>query len=253
MPATVNVTVWNEFVHEREHEEVRRVYPEGIHKAIASSLEKERGFKVRTATLDQAENGLTQAILDETDVLFWWGHMAHDKVLDEVVARVKKRVLEGMGLVVLHSGHYSKIFRALMGTTCSLKWRQTGEKERLWIINRSHPIVAGLGEYIELPREEMYGECFDIPSPDELVFVSWFQGGEVFRSGCCWNRGNGRVFYFRPGHESFPTYYDPQICSILANAARWAAATVRIADICPNSPPLEPLAVSEKVREPGAK
>ncbi len=241
MSKPIQITVWNEFLHEKEHEGVQKVYPNGIHRVIADVLSKEKDMVVRTATLEEAEHGLPEHVLDTTDVLFWWGHMAHDRVSDTVVTRVKKRVLEGMGLVVLHSGHYSKIFRSLMGTTCSLKWREAAEKERIWVIERSHPIAEGLGEYFEIPHEEMYGERFDIPVPDELVFTSWFQGGEVFRSGCCWNRGSGRIFYFRPGHEAYPTYYNPDVQKVLVNAARWAAERVRIPDQCPTTPPLEPL------------
>jgi trehalose utilization protein len=242
MANPIRVTVWNEFVHEREHAAVARVYPDGMHAVIAAGLEAAGGFAVRTATLDQAEHGLQAEVLDATDVLFWWGHMAHDKVSDAVAERVRARVLEGMGLVVLHSGHYSKVFRGLMGTSCSLKWREAAEKERIWVVERSHPIATGFGEYFELPHEEMYGERFDVPAPDELVFLSWFQGGEVFRSGACWRRGAGKVFYFRPGHETYPTYYQADVRRVLANAARWAAATVRIPDLCPNAPALEPLA-----------
>ena len=241
MATPIQVVVWNEYVHERENANVARIYPEGMHRTIAEGLQREGDFSVRTATLDQEDHGLSDALLNTTDVLFWWGHKAHDRVSDAVVDRVKKRVLEGMGLVVLHSGHYSKIFRSLMGTTCSLKWREAAEKERLWVVERSHPIAQGLGEYVEIPNEEMYGERFEIPAPDELVFLSWFQGGEVFRSGCCWNRGAGKVFYFRPGHETYPTYHNATVVKILANAARWAAATVRIPDTCPKSPALEPL------------
>ena len=148
--------------------------------------------------------------------------MAHHEVKDEIVDKVQKRVLDGMGLIVLHSGHFSKIFRRLMGTACDLKWREIGEKERLWVMEPGHPIVEGIGEYIELPHEEMYGERFDIPAPDTLVFVSWFAGGEVFRSGCCYHRGNGKIFYFRPGHESYPTFYQPDVQKVIGNAVRWA-------------------------------
>jgi trehalose utilization protein len=196
---------------------------------------------VGTATLDQPDHGLTAEVLDKTDVLIWWGHMAHGEVKDEIVARVKTRVLEGMGLIVLHSGHYSKIFKALMGTTCSLKWRESTDKERLWNVMASHPIAAGIGEYFEIPNEEMYGEPFGIPTPDELIFISWFTGGEVFRSGATWYRGNGRIFYFRPGHETYPTYHHAQVRQVIVNAVRWARPTVRIPDVCPNAKPLEPL------------
>jgi trehalose utilization protein len=226
--AKVRVTVWNEGRHEKTHEAVRKVYPDGIHEAIAAALRKQTGIEVvKTATLDEnKEHGLAEAVLAKTDVLLWWGHMAHEEVKDAIVDRVHKHVLEGMGLLVLHSGHYSKIFRRLMGTGCGLKWREAAEQERLWVVNPGHPIVAGLGQYIELPHTEMYGELFDIPQPDELIFISWFEGGDVFRSGCCWTRGKGKVFYFRPGHETFPIYYDKQIIKVLANACKWAARPV---------------------------
>lgn len=220
---TINVTVWNEYRHERENEKIAAVYPEGIHGAIAAGLEGNDAFVVRTATLDEPEHGLSDEVLAQTDVLVWWGHKAHAAVADEIVQRVQRRVLDGMGLVVLHSGHHSKIFKTLMGTTCNLKWREANDKERLWVVNPSHPIADGIGEYIEIPQEEMYGEFFDIPQPDDLVFVSWFTGGEVFRSGCCYQRGRGKIFYFRPGHESYPTYRQPEVRRVIANALKWAA------------------------------
>ncbi len=219
----IRVTVWNEFRHEQSDPAVRAVYPNGIHNAIADALKTHTDFSVGTATLDQPAHGLTTDVLDATDVLIWWGHQAHKEVSDEVVERVRARVLDGMGLIVLHSGHLSKIFKVLMGSTCELKWREANDHERIWVVEPGHPIAAGLGETIELDREEMYGERFDIPAPDELVFVSWFTGGEVFRSGCCYRRGAGRVFYFRPGHETYPTYHHPDVQRVIANAVRWAA------------------------------
>ena len=235
----IRVTVWNEFVHEQKNEKVRKIYPQGMHKTIAGFLAKQKDMSVRTATLQEPEHGLTEEVLNNTDVLTWWGHVAHGEVKDEVVKRVQKRVLEGMGLIVLHSGHYSKIFKSLMGTTCSLKWREAGEKERLWNIAPGHPITEGIGEYFEIPHVEMYGERFDIPEPDRLIFVSWFEGGEVFRSGCCFLRGNGKIFYFRPGHETFPIFHDKNVQKIITNAVRWAQARVRIPDNCPCYPPIE--------------
>lgn len=237
----IQVTVWNEFVHEKNNEKVRKIYPDGMHKTIAAFLGKNTDMVVRTATLEEPEHGLTQEVLDKTDVLTWWGHMAHGKVDDEIVARVQKRVLEGMGLIVLHSGHYSKIFKRMLGTTCSLKWRESTDKERFWNITPSHPIAAGIGDYFEIPAEEMYGEPFGIPTPDELIFISWFTGGEVFRSGATWYRGNGRIFYFRPGHETYPTYHQKEVQQVITNAVRWAKPTVNIPDNCPMSPALEPL------------
>jgi len=247
MQDKISVIVWNEFVHEREHEAVKAVYPHGIHQAIAGFLKSDQGLTVGTATLDEPDNGLSEERLAGCDVLLWWGHLAHDQVSDAVVDRVQRRVLEGMGLVVLHSAHFSKIFRRLMGTNCSLKWREAEEVERLWVIEPSHPIAAGLGPYFELPYEEMYGERFDIPAPESTVFVSWFEGGEVFRSGCCWTRGHGRIFYFRPGHETYPTYYDKNVQKVIANAVRWAVPRVQIVDSCPNVPeslnPIKPKSI----------
>lgn len=236
----MNVTIWNEFHHEKHSDCVKGIYPDGIHMAIARGLlERVPGVEVRTATLDEPEHGLGKAVLDTTDVLFWWGHACHDAVDDAVVTRVQEAVLAGMGLVVLHSGHYSKVFRRLMGTACSLRWREAGERERVWTINPGHPIAQGVGPFIEIPNAEMYGEPFIVPTPEEEVFISWFEGGEVFRSGCCWRRGNGKIFYFRPGHETYPIYKHPQVLQVLANAARWAAPHgPRVTDICdaPNVP-----------------
>ena len=216
------VTVWNEYRHEQQSPQVAAVYPNGIHMALAYHLEQ-AGFALTTATLDQPEHGLSESVLANTDVLLWWGHMAHDQVQDDIVDRVHRRVLEGMGLIVLHSGHFSKIFKRLMGTSCDLKWREIGEKERLWVVSPGHPIAAGLGEYFEIPKAEMYGEHFDIPAPDELIFISWFQGGELFRSGCCYHRGRGKIFYFRPGHETYPIFHQAEVITVIKNAIRWAA------------------------------
>ncbi|MEM9623680.1 MAG: ThuA domain-containing protein [Pseudomonadota bacterium] len=219
----MNITVWNEYIHERNNEAVAALYPQGIHEFIAAALRTELPeAQLRTATLEQPEHGLSQAVLDETDVLFWWGHLAHHKVDDAIVQRVQARVLQGMGLVVLHSAHLSKIFTRLMGTTCNLRWREADDRELVWTVNPSHPIAQGVRQPIVLAQHEMYGEYFDIPAPDELVFISAFSGGEVFRSGCCFNRGKGRVFYFSPGHETYPVYHQPEIIQVLVNAARWA-------------------------------
>jgi trehalose utilization protein len=224
----IRVTVWNEFVHERENERVKAIYPGGIHATIKAGLQELLGDRVGvvTATLAEAEHGLTPERLSETDVLMWWGHLAHDQVAPEIVDRVHQRVLEGMGLIALHSAHASRIFRRLMGTGCMLRWREAGETEKIWVVDPSHPIAAGIaGEHFEIERAEMYGEFFDIPAPDELIFVSWFAGGEVFRSGCTWRRGKGKIFYFRPGHETFPIFHQAEIKRVLANAVAWAAPT----------------------------
>jgi trehalose utilization protein len=234
------VTVWAEYRQERSDPAVAAVYPDGIHAAIAAGL-RDGGFNVRTATLDEPEHGLTDEVLAATDVLTWWGHEAHGEVDDAIVDRVQRRVLDGMGLIVLHAGHHSKIFRRLMGTTADLHWREAGERERIWVVDRAHPIAEGLGESFVLDEEEMYGEPFDVPAPDQLVLISWFQGGEVFRSGCCWARGRGRVFYFRPGHETHPTYFQPMVRQVIANAVRWAAGPRGAPILLANPAPPEPL------------
>lgn len=240
--ADLHLTIWNEFRHEKTDEAVRSVYPDGMHEALATHFRACPGLTVQTATLDEPEHGLTQDVLDQTDVLIWWGHIAHNEVADEIVDRVQQRVLNGMGLIVLHSGHMSKIFRRLMGTSGNLRWREADEMERLWVVNPNHPITCGVGEYLELEKAEMYGEFFDIPEPDELLFVSWFEGGEVFRSGCTWHRGKGRIFYFRPGHETYPIFYNKDILNVLDNAVNWARFSGNdIANKCFNAKPLNPI------------
>lgn len=218
----MKITIWNEFIHERRDEPVKEIYPEGMHRVIGSIFEEDAKIEVGYATLDQKEHGLSQEVLDKTDVLLWWGHIAHDEVSDEVVERVHQRVLDGMGLIVLHSAHFSKIFKKLMGTSCDLKWREASERERLWVIEPSHPIMEGIPAYFELEEEEMYGEHFDIPTPDEVLMISWFEGGEVFRSANTFRRGNGKIFYFQPGHETHPTYYNEHVRKIIYNAVNWA-------------------------------
>lgn len=222
---TIRVLVWNEGVHEATQPDIAAIYPAGIHGAIADGLVELLGDEVtvRTATLADPEHGLSEDVLAETDVLLWWGHIAHDQVDDAIVERVRQRVLSGMGLLVLHSGHFSKIFTRLLGTTCSLKWRNEAERELVWTVAPTHPIAAGVEHPIVIEHQEMYGELFDIPTPDDLVFISSFAGGEVFRSGVTFTRGHGRIFYFSPGDQEYPVYFHPQIRRVLANGVRWAS------------------------------
>lgn len=218
----IRVTIWNEYIHEKNDEQVAALYPNGMHDAISKGINGEN-FVIRTATLEEPEHGLSDEVLANTDVLIWWGHSAHDQVSDEVVNKVYNHIHLGMGFIALHAAHHSKVFKKLMGTTCSLNWRVSDDKERFWIVQPNHPITQGLDAYFELPQEEMYGEWFDIPEPDELIFISWFSGGEVFRSGCTFRRGKGKIFYFRPGHETFPTYYDPNVLKVISNGVHWSA------------------------------
>lgn len=243
----IRAIVWGENVHEHKNAVVAGIYPDGMHTTIAAALNEDAAISATTATLQDPEHGLTAARLAETDVLVWWGHAAHGDVSDEVVERVAEAVWSGMGLICLHSAHFAKIFKRLMGTPCNLTWREAGERERIWLTSRNHPIAAGLPDHFELENEEMYGEPFGIPEPMETVFVSWFEGGEVFRSGATWRRGAGNVFYFRPGHETYPTYYDANVRTVLRNAVHWAnnpAPRVTGVTDAPNTPvdkALEPL------------
>ena len=235
----LRITVWNENLHEKTDEVCRANHPKGLHETVAEALREDPEFVVRTATLDDPDCGLTEEILNDTDVLFWWGHMGHDRVPDEVVDRVHRHVLCGMGLVALHSAHHSKIFRKLMGTPCNLTWHDDS-RERVFVVNPAHPIAQGIPAHFEIPLEECYGEPFSIPEPDESVFLGWYNTGEVFRSGCCFYRGNGRIFYFQPGHETAKSFFVPEIRQIYRNGARWAAPVYRVPELtCPHVPPLE--------------
>lgn len=248
----IRTLVWGENVHEQENEVVAELYPRGMHAQIAALLGTDDAIVTATATLQDSEHGCTEARLAETDVLVWWGHAAHDQVADAVVERIARRVWEGMGLIILHSGHFSKLFKRLMGAPCALHWREAGERERLWVVNPGHPIARGLPRYFELENEEMYGEPFSVPEPLETVFVSWFQGGEVFRSGLTYRRGAGNIFYFRPGHETYPTYHDETVGQVLRNAVHWAHNPERHPELlqAPNTPVGEAI---ESIVERGAK
>ncbi len=234
----MKILVWNEFCHEKKDERVKQVYPHGIHATIADFLRAE-GHEVQTATLEDENCGITEALLDSVDVLIWWGHMRHGDVPDEVAALVQKKVLEGLGFIALHSAHHSKPFKRLMGTNCHLSWREDGDRELIWAAKPSHPIAQGIDRFFMLEHEETYGEPFDIPEPDETVFISSYEGGEVFRAGCCFYRGNGRIFYFQPGHETFPTYYNPAVQRVIKNAVLWAKPTYRCEMTCPHIQKIE--------------
>ncbi len=225
----IRVTVWNEYEHERRIPEIAKIYPEGIHGTLKKCFSAEEDMTVKCATLDEPEQGLPEELLSDTDVLVWWSHVRQDDVTEETVQRVVKHVHSGMGFIALHSAHFSPVFRRLMGTPCTLSWKE-GDREKLFCVNPSHPIAAGVPECIELPHEELYGEPFYIPKPDDTVFMGWFEGGAVFRSGCTFMRGLGKVFYFQPGHEEYPIYEHTDIRRILVNSVRWAAPVKRLSD-----------------------
>ena len=222
----IKVSIFNEFLHEKIDEAVRALYPDGIHGQLRKALESDE-ITVRTFTLDTV-NDLTKEVLDDTDVLLWWGHVGHHLVPDEVAARVRDAVQGGMGAIFLHSAHHSKPFKLLMGTSGNLAWRESGDKARVWNLSPAHPIAQGIGRYFLEDKEETYCEPFDIPTPDDLVFATWYEGGELMRTGCCWNRGRGKVFYFQPGHETYPVYYNEDVLRVIKNAVYWAKPVQRI-------------------------
>ena len=244
-----SITIWNEFMHEQAESDYgklcRKHYPKGIHAYLRRVLRPElEGCTIRAVSLDMPENGLTDKVLNKTDVLVWWGHMAHDKVPDELVDRIQKRIFGGMGLVVLHSGHMSKIFRRMLGTPCTLRWREIGERERVWVCDPAHPIAQGVPETFAIEQTEMYGEPFGIPNDGHVVFMSWYAGGNVFRSGVTFQRGLGKIFYFAPGHETLPIYHNPAVQRVLANGIRWCRPAIGVGDapVCPHErEPFEPV------------
>ena len=223
MAKTINVTIWNEYRHEKSDENVAKLYPNGLHAAIGEFLSKNDDMKITLAALDDPDQGLPDEVLNNTDVLLWWGHMNHGEVKDDLVERIRQRVyVGGMGFIALHSAHHSKPFRAIVGTTGNLLWGDN-QKEIIWNIMPSHPIAAGIPAHFELPEEELYAEPFQIPQPDAHIFEGGYEHGYVFRTGCTFLRGAGRVFYFQPGHETCPSFYDANVQRIITNGVRWAA------------------------------
>lgn len=235
----IRVTIWNEYRQENENNEnaikIRAIHPKGIHETIAEFLSVYPELEIKTATLDMPDCGLSEPVLNETDVLVWWAHVAHEDVPDDLVERIHQRILKGMGFIALHSAHMCKVLQRTLGTSGSLQWRE-GDFCRVWNLAPTHPIAFGIPSYFELPEEEMYGEYFDIPKPDDVVFTSWFSGGEVFRSGCTWGRGYGKVFYFQPGHETNCSYQNEYVQKVIYNAIKWANPSIKIDAItCPHA------------------
>lgn len=236
MGEKIRVTIWNEFRHEKTDPEAKAIYPNGLHATVKEFLDKNDDMEVRLAALDDPDQGLPDEVLNNTDVLMWWGHCAHHEVSDELVAKIKDRVYkDGMGFIGMHSAHHSKPFKSILGTTGNLCWGDN-MKEVVWNLFPSHDIAQGIPAGFELEEDELYGEPFFIPQPDDLVFGSWFETGNIFRSGVCYYREKGRIFYFQPGHETCRSFYNPYVQKILTNAVRWAKPHVNpeIEDACPH-------------------
>jgi trehalose utilization protein len=244
----IKVLIWDENPSHASKE----LYPNSLRGAIAvgvTGLDKASELDVKTAHLDEPEQGVSDQILAETDVLVWWGHARHDLVEDALAERIKDRVhKQGMGLVVLHSGHYSKPFKVTVGGPGHLKggWREADDSETIRVCAPWHPVAEGVEDFV-LDNEEMYGAPFDVPPYETLVFQSRFSvGGETFPSGIAWTvgegidpeftsgpgngknqgEGKGRLFYFRPGHETYPTYLDARVHKVIYNAIRWSGRIV---------------------------
>lgn len=226
MENKIRVTVWNEFRHEKNKENVKALYPNGLHAVVGDFLAETGDMEITLAALDDEDQGLPDEVLDNTDVLIWWGHTAHKEVSDGLVAKIQKRVYLGkMGFVGLHSAHHSKPFRAIVGTNGNLQWGRN-QREVVWNLMPSHPIAAGIPDHFLIEEEEMYSEPFYIPQPDALVFGSWFEDGNILRSGCCFIRGAGKVFWFQPGHETCKSFFNPYVRRIITNAVYWAVPSV---------------------------
>ena len=217
----LRVTIWNEYRHEKTDAAAKEIYPNGLHAVIGEYLTAQGDMEVTLAALDDPEQGLPEEVLNNTDVLVWWGHMAHAEVDDALVERIRKRVYLGqMGLVTLHSGHHSKVFRSIIGTTGHLSWGRE-QKEIVWCVNPTHPIAAGIPDHFLIESEELYAEPFFVGEPDETVFTSWFEDGFVLRSGMVFKRAAGKIFYFQPGHELCRSFYNENVLKVIHNGIHY--------------------------------
>ena len=217
----INVTIWNEFRHEKINEAVKAIYPNGIHAFIKEFLQSEADMNVTICSLDDPEQGLNDDLLNNTDVLIWWGHKCHEEVSDALVEKVKARVFSGMGFIPLHSSHRSKPFQAILGTNGNLTWGRN-EIAIVWNLCPTHPIADGIPSHFEL-FDELYSEPFFIPKPDDIVFGTWYEDGNIFRGGITYTRGLGKIFYFHPGHETCKSFKNEYVQKIIKNAIRWCA------------------------------
>jgi len=242
MANKIRVTIWNEFRHEKhEGSLAQKYYPNGIHAQIKSFLDECDDLEVRLACLDDPDQGIPDEVLDNTDVLMWWGHCYHDAVRDDRVEYIRNRVYKGgMGFVACHSAHESKPFKAIVGTSGALSWGDD-YPEIMWNLKPSHPIAEGIPDHFDLELEELYAEPFYIPDPDDLIFAGWYPTGHIFRAGATYTRGMGRVFYFQPGHESCPSFHNPFVQRVLKNGVHWVAPTkpgYEVPQACPYIKPI---------------
>lgn len=216
------VVVWSEGTAPKN------VYPRDINTAIAEGLQTLAGWEVVTAGLGEPDQGLTEERLNQTDVLIWWGHQKHGEVSDSLVDRIERRVKEqGMGFISLHSSHFAKPYKRLMGTRCSWRdYKADGTSARITVKLPDHPIARGVRDF-DLPKIEFYGEPFAVPTPEAVpldgVYTRPNGTTEPCRMGLCWTVGKGRVFYFVPGHETYDDFFRPEVRQIIRNAVEWAA------------------------------
>lgn len=278
--SSIRVVVWDEQQPAQKQAYDGRFLGEHI----AAYLQKSPEFSVKSVKLDDPEQGLPNELLEQTDVLIWWGHIRNRDVRPELGKRIVERVKAGkLALITLHSAHWSQPFIQAMyerstsdalaalpeaqrktakieytypagyvvpkqeapltpsskvetnadgSITLPIKlplcvfsaYRADGKPGHVHTLLPQHPIAAGIPENFDIPQTEMYDEPFHVPAPDAVVFEERWDKGEHFRSGCVWNVGKGKVFYFRPGHETYPVYKQDVPLKILENAARWLAS-----------------------------
>lgn len=274
----VRVVVWDE-----RQPSQKEAYENFLGNAIADFLRGEDGLAVQSVTIDDPEQGISQAVLDNCDVLIWWGHKRQSEILPEAGKRIVERISSGkLHLIALHSAHWSTPFVEAMneitrrrtvatGTAksdityvpppkqytvprydtrltpftiarkfpdgrqnlevhlpycCFPAYRNDGKPSHVKILQKGHPITKGIPHEFQISRTEMYDEPFHVPEPDDVILEERWATGEWFRSGMLWRLGKGIVFYFRPGHETFPVYKEQFPLKILSNAVRWAADQV---------------------------
>jgi trehalose utilization protein len=216
------VVVWSEGTAPKS------VYPNDINGAVAEGLKDLSGWEVVKAGLSDPDQGLPDKLLQRADVLIWWGHQKHGDVKDELVDKIVKRVKEdGMGFIALHSSHFAKPNKKLMGTACSWKaYVLDSTTLKITVKSPDHPIAKGIKDFT-IDHSERYSDPYAVPTPKAVVFegtASLKKGGtDTSQIGLTWEIGKGKVFYFQAGHETNPVFMDPNVRQIMSNAVQWAA------------------------------